>query len=134
MRLVLDCNVIIAAGLTRGTCSVVVDKAVRGHEVIVSHGIMTEYRAVMRRPKHQHAHEVLNDVVDDIEKVAVWVEPLTTSFGLLDPDDEIFLQTAVAGRASVLVTGNRKHFPAASYGGVQILSPAAFLERVPRGP
>ena len=131
MRLVLDCNVIIAAGLTRGTCAAVVELAVRSHEVVVSDGVIAEYRAVAQRPKHQRAHQALKSILDSLDQVAVWVEPTNVTFGLVDPDDEIFLQTAVAGGAAALVTGNQKHFPASSYAGVRILSPAAFLEQVP---
>lgn len=130
MRLVLDCNVIIAAGLTRGTCAAVVELAVRSHEIVVSDGVVMEYRAVAQRPKHERAHQALKSILDSIDEVAFWVEPTTETFDLVDPDDEIFLQTAVAGGAVALVTGNRKHFPAASYTGVEVLSPAAFLERV----
>ncbi len=129
MRLVLDCNVIIAAGLTRGTCAAVVELAVRSHEVVVSDGVIAEYRAVAQRPKHQRAHQALKSILDSIDEVALRVEPTTETFGLVDPDDEIFLQTAVAGGAAALVTGNQKHFPAVSYNEVEVLSPAAFLER-----
>jgi len=130
LRLVLDCNVVIAAGLTRGTCAAVVETAVRDHEIIVSKGVMAEYRAVSRRPGFRRAHEALETILDSIDEVACWVEPMSRTFSLVDPDDEIFLQTAVAGDAAVLLTGNKKHFPAASYEGVEILSPADFLERV----
>ena len=131
MRLVLDCNVIIAAGLTRGTCAAVVELAVRSHEIVVSDGVIAEYRAVTQRPKHQRAHQALKTLLDSIDEVALRVESTTETFGLVDPDDEIFRQTAVAGGAVALVTDNKGHFPAASYKGVDVLSPVAFLERAP---
>jgi predicted nucleic acid-binding protein len=47
---------------------------------------------------------------------------------LTDPDDEAFLEVALSGRASALVTGSKRHFPKRAYGEVRILSPAEFLE------
>lgn len=130
MRLVLDSNVVIVAGLTRGTCAVVVETAVRDHEIFVPRGIMAEYREVDQRPKMERANEALKRILYSIAAVASWVEPTTKTFGLVDSDDEIFLQTAVAGSAVALVTGKKRHFPAARYVGVEILAPAAFPERV----
>ena len=39
-----------------------------------------------------------------------------------DPDDEIFLERALAAKADYLVTGNTKHFPA-SWLDTRILTP-----------
>ena len=47
-----------------------------------------------------------------------------------DPDDDKFLETAVAGGANFLVTKNLKHFPYKSYGSVRIVSVATFLEEL----
>ena len=100
------------------------------HEIVVSNGVMAEYREVVQRPKMERASEALKRILYSIAVVGSWVEPATKTFGLVDPDDEIFLQTAVAGSAVALVTGNKRHFPAARYAGIEILAPAAFLDRV----
>ena len=69
-------------------------------------------------------------ITDRLEKVALLVEPSREgSFGLTDPDDEVYLATALAGRADVLITGNIRHFPAPRYGQIAILGPADFLAR-----
>ncbi len=44
------------------------------------------------------------------------------------PDDEPFLEVAIAGRARSLVTGNLKHYPEAARAGVAVLAPRAFIE------
>jgi predicted nucleic acid-binding protein len=46
---------------------------------------------------------------------------------LPDPDDEPFLNVAVAGKAACLVTGNASHFPAKLRQGLRVLSPSEFL-------
>jgi predicted nucleic acid-binding protein len=47
---------------------------------------------------------------------------------LPDPEDEPFLEVAIAGRVEAIVTGNKRHFPRKQYEGVKILSPVEFLE------
>ena len=129
MRLVLDCNVVIAAGLTTGVCARVVIEAVRQHSLVVSDQVLTEYQTVAARRKLRRAASRLREILDTIEAVALWVEPTSTVFGIDDPDDEIYLQTAEGGGAAALVTGNHRHFPEPHYGGIAILSPRAFLDR-----
>lgn len=129
MRVVLDCNVVIAAARTDGVCRAVLLTAVRRHEVVLSGPIIREYRTVGARPKHRPYHATMLAMTDLLERVAVVVEPAATAFGLADPDDEVYLATAVAGGARVLVTGNTRHFPASRYGPVEVLTPGAFLAR-----
>jgi len=46
-----------------------------------------------------------------------------------DPDDDLFLATALAGGAQVLVSGDRRHLLSMQeYAGVRIVGAAAFLE------
>lgn len=72
--------------------------------------------------------EALTFVIIEIERLAVVVEPADVLFGLRDPDDEVYLATAVAGGAT-LITGNTRDFTEARYGPVEVWSPRAFLDR-----
>jgi uncharacterized protein len=46
-----------------------------------------------------------------------------------DPDDDLFLATALAGGAQILVSGDRRHLLSMrEYVGVRIIGAAAFLE------
>lgn len=44
-----------------------------------------------------------------------------------DPDDNKFLETAIAGNADFLVTKNLKHFPSKRYQNVRIVKVSTFL-------
>ncbi len=70
----------------------------------------------------------MDTVTDLLERAAIAVEPDDPPFGLPDPDDEIYLATAVAGGAQALVTGNLRHFPQAICGTVAILTPRQLLD------
>ena len=45
-----------------------------------------------------------------------------------DPDDDIFLEVAVSGKADYIVTRNVRDFPADRFRGIRILTPEQFLE------
>ena len=71
-------------------------------------------------------------ILDAIVAVA---EPIRISYlwrpVLPDPGDDLVLETAVNGRAEMIVTFNRRHFePAASRFGVEILVPADAIRRL----
>lgn len=127
MRVVLDCNVVVAAARTEGVCRAVLLNVVRHHQLVLSAPIISEYRTVGARPKHKPYHQTMVAITDLLEQVASIVEPAARSFGLSDADDEIYLATAIAGGAEILITGNIRHFPEPRYGPVEILRPAHFL-------
>ena len=129
MRVVLDCNVIVSAARAEGVCREAVRGAIRHHQIFLSHPVVAEYEKIGRRPKHVRYRNELRIIIEEIKQAATVVEPATTVFQIKDPDDEIYLATAVAGNA-VLVTGNRRDFTEPKYGPVEVLSPRAFLERI----
>ncbi|MFA6021310.1 MAG: putative toxin-antitoxin system toxin component, PIN family [Rhodospirillales bacterium] len=109
MRIVIDCNIVVSAAGSKGVCADVVLLAVRHHDIILSEPILDECRLVAHRPKHaQYRHKLLS-IIDILESLAILIEPVETVFGLNDPDDEIYLATALAGEA-ILITGNSKDF------------------------
>ena len=128
MRVVLDCNVLVSAARVDGTCREVINRVVLAHEIVLSKPILSEYKAVAERRSQRPFRDVLNFVISDIERLAVVVEPASVVFGIRDPDDEVYLATAVAGGAT-LITGNTRDFTQARYGSVEVWSPRAFLDR-----
>ena len=70
-----------------------------------------------------------------LDALAIVLEPVRLSFlwrpMLRDADDDMVLQTAVSGRADLLVTFNRRHFEAASATfGIEVGPPAEALRRL----
>ena len=72
MRLVIDCNVVVAAARTDGTCRRALVAAMRKHDIIVCEAILAEYRQVAARPKQAAAAALLTFLIDRIEQVAVY--------------------------------------------------------------
>ena len=124
----MDCNVLVSAARVDGTCREVINRVVLAHEIVLSKPILSEYKAVAERRSQRPFRDVLNFVISEIERLAVVVEPASVVFGIRDPDDEVYLATAVAGGAT-LITGNTRDFTQARYGSVEVWSPRAFLDR-----
>ena len=129
MKVVIDCNVLVSAARSGGVCDTVIVEAVRRHEIVLSTPIVDEYKTIAERRGHAPYREGLLAIIGELEQVAIVVEPSDVVFGLNDPDDEVYLATAMAGDA-VLITGNRRDFTKSRYGTVQVFSPRTFLDRM----
>ena len=128
MKVVLDCNVVVAAGIKDGTCAACLWEIIRNHQIMVSSEIIEEYREVIARPKFKTSYSSLLQIVEILIDVADWVSPNACSIQLPDPDDTIYLASALEAKADFIITGNKKHLPALSYDQVRIVSPKEFLE------
>jgi putative PIN family toxin of toxin-antitoxin system len=128
MRVVLDCNVLISAGLNPGICRTVLYEVLESHQCILSAEILREYVTVARRKRFARAEEILISLIQVVSRNAAFVAPQSSALRLLDPKDQAYLDAALAAKAAVLITGNKKHFPDSAYQGVRILSPREFLE------
>ena len=132
MKVVLDCNVLISAGLNSGTCRDVFAAVIHSHQCILSKDIVGEYVTVARRKHFAKVAANLVGLIRSVSQNAVFVTPEPASLRLPDPKDQIYLDAALAAKADVLITGNKKHFPDAAYQGVTILSPREFLDMIGR--
>jgi uncharacterized protein len=130
VNIVLDTNVLVSGLLTPfGPSGKIVTMISAGHLVLyVDARILSEYREVLRRPKFDFDGEHITTLLDFIDRYALTVSSSPLKNHLPDPDDEPFLEVALASRASCLITGNAVHYPSEYREGVVILSPAEFLE------
>lgn len=126
----MDCNVVIAAGLTNGTCRKIFMSVLRDHTLIISEPIVKEYASVIQRKKFSAYQPYLQELVLTLCQLGELVDPIDCSFSLPDKDDEKYLATAQAGKASLLITGNKKHFPEDWYGNIQIVMPSDYEKSV----
>ena len=131
MLVVLDCNVLISAGLTDGTCRAVIREVAAQHRCVLSQEIFAEYQEVTARPKFASLQTAFARLLVLLESISVFVEPGSSPFVLPDPDDEIYLAAALLATAEILVTGNRADFPEERYAHTLILTPREFLDRFP---
>lgn len=130
MRIVLDTNVLVSAFLSPDGAPAQVLTLVLGGEVdlLFDARILAEYEEVLARPRFKLDADDVAEVLRQLEAEGERIAAAPVERQLPDPDDQPFLEVALAGRADAIVTGNPRHFPRGL--GVDVLSPRALLERL----
>lgn len=132
MRAVLDTNLLVSYLLTQGsTMSRIIDHWELGRFVtIVSPAMLDELKEVVNRPRLRPFMSADPQVlIDVIEQDAEFIPGDLKLTGICrDPKDDIFIACAVEGHADVLVSGDADLLTVGTYQGVQMITPAAFLQ------
>lgn len=134
----MDTDAIVAAMRSpTGASAAIIRKARQGKvALLLSVPLAMEYEAVCVRPEHQLAaglseHEV-RIVVDAVIATA---EPVKIHYlwrpQLRDPSDEMVLETAVNGRANLLITFNvRDYGTAPARFGIEVMTTREAVESI----
>ena len=130
MTLVLDTNVLVSGllspfGPPGEIVRLVTSAAVR---LCYDARILGEYRQGLQRPAFPFGRSRIEVLLDQIRADGHLVVPHPLAEPLPDPDDEVFLAVALAGRARYLVTGNLRHYPQNRRQGVHVVAPRQFLD------
>jgi putative PIN family toxin of toxin-antitoxin system len=130
VRIVLDTNVLVSALLTEEGPSAQVLTLVLGGELslLFDARILAEYAEVLARPRFEFDAKEVAETLQQLEGDGERVDSTPVEQKLPDPDDQPFLEVALAGKAAAIVTGNLRHFPSGL--GVDVLSPRALLGRL----
>jgi putative PIN family toxin of toxin-antitoxin system len=128
--IVVDTNVLIAAALNgRGVPMRVLVRIERHHELAFTARSMAELRETIARP--QFARHISNRerrrFLHRVYSVAVMHRVEGQISISRDPDDDVFLQIAIAADAAAIVTGDRDLLVLGEFAGIPILSPSRFL-------
>jgi uncharacterized protein len=127
----LDANVIISAIAFDGVPQQIVDRLLAGHfSHVTGENILIEVsrNAVekLRLPGRQ-----VDEVLDDIRAISSIYVPRGTRKYIAHTKDNLVLEVAIMGAATVLVSGDRKHLlPLSPFHGLIIEPPSAFLKRL----
>jgi len=134
LRVVFDTNVLVSAigwGGTPGRC---LDAALKGRLralscVEIMHELGGKLAVILGFTDDQ-VEVAIGSLASFFEFVAISGEMRGTQ---ADPGDDKVIECAVVGRASHIVTGDRKHLlPLERFGGVEIVSPAALIAIIQR--
>lgn len=133
MNVVLDTNVFVSGVFFSGPPASILGAWKRGSIVLlVSTPILAEYRRVLAELAEQFP---AIDPVPPMKLLAVHAR-LVNSTTLAeavctDPTDDMFLACALAGESQVVVSGDKALLRTSGYHGVEVLTPRAFLSRIP---
>lgn len=130
MKVVVDTNVLVSGLLTPfGPPGTIVRLIMAGRLYpCYDARIVAEYTEVLRRPSFPFSPDEIAALTAQIEATGVLSSPAPLAERLPDPDDEAFLEVAIAAHAEFLVTGNGGHFPPDRRCGVRVVSPRDFID------
>ena len=130
MRIVLDTNVFVSGLLTPFGSSAEIVRMVFSGELLlyIDARILSEYQDVLHRPKFKFNKDQIGILIDFIKQYGQFISSSPLTNRLPDPDDEPFLEVAIAGKVRSLVTGNTVHYPSPLREGIDIFSPTEFIE------
>jgi putative PIN family toxin of toxin-antitoxin system len=108
VRVVVDTNILVSALIKGGKPRRLVLKLLEEHTVILSRQMLAELADVLTRDKFVVKTSQVDRFLAILVRKSKIVKP-SSRFKIIkeDPDDDVVLNTAYAGKAEYLVTGDR---------------------------
>ena len=130
MRVFLDTNVLASATATRGLCADVLRGVFASHMLIVCDPLLSELDRVLVEKFHVPV-DIVADVLGLLRKDNVFANVgALPQVSIRDSDDLLILACALAGKADILVTGDKELLGLKQVGSIDIVSPRQFWERL----
>ena len=97
-------------------------------EIAINHPILSEYEEVIARLAMRYPEKKSTDWLGPIRRAGHLYYPTLLPAHTADPDDEMFIECAVAARADRIVTGDKGHLLSLREAdGIPIISASEFL-------
>jgi putative PIN family toxin of toxin-antitoxin system len=129
IRAVIDTNIFVSGFLGKGPPHKVLEAwSAAKFKLVVSDEIVMEYESVLNRLL-KHSPFLVNRTIESVSLHAEYVQPVPLNQKLCrEPNEEIFISTAVAGRANCIITGDKDLLVLNPVMNVEVLTPRAFLQ------
>ena len=132
VRVVLDTDILISYSLTpNGIAGKVSDYFIEHGPLLFSTETFAELETRLWRPKFDKyiTLEQRKRILHDLDMIALWTEITGKTNYSRDPDDEKFIETAIAGKADFLISGDSDLLDLGTLEGIPILSPREYWEK-----
>lgn len=130
IRAVIDTNVVVSGLLSPAGNEALILLAI--HQGLVrpcfSEEMLEEYAGVLARPKFASPADEIAALLAMFRNRGELIMPKAVTAVSVDPGDTKFLQCAETAQADYLVTGNKRHFPEATYGVTRVASASELLD------
>ena len=130
IRAVVDTNVLVSAMISSAGNEALLIMAINQGLIMpcFSVEILEEYADVLLRPKFGFQGTEVDALIDLLRRRGSLLDPAPPVRSSPDPDDDMFIACALAGKVDFLVTGNKRHFPQAQYADARVVNAAELLE------
>lgn len=131
-RVVLDTNIVISAVLTEGSPSRALRWVLDHAALVFSDATFEELASRLLKPKFDRyvGLQRRSELLADLKAMAEWTAISGALQASRDPDDDKVLETALAGQADCIVTGDGDLLALDPFEGVRILTAQGFLVAV----
>jgi putative PIN family toxin of toxin-antitoxin system len=129
-RIVIDTNGIVSAFIyPESIPGQALNLVLTRHRLLMSMDVAAEITEVMRRDKFDRflRRQLREEVVANLIRESEFVSTSTIVTACRDPDDNKFLEAAVDGRATAIVSGDDDLLALNPFRGIAILTPRDFL-------
>lgn len=127
MKVFLDTNVLASALTTRGLCAELFEVVLQSHELLTSDHVLRELERVLPGKLGQ-TQSVTDEFVALLRSEALLITAQHPAPSLPDPDDEPIVAFALAGNASVFITGDKALLELRRIENMLIISPRKLWE------
>jgi uncharacterized protein len=131
LRCVLDTNVLVSALLVPGSKPrQALDRAFSEGKVLLSFATLAELYDVLTRKQFRRYidEEDARSFVAALARESEWIDVNVQVNACRDPKDNKFLELAVSGQATQLITGDADLLVLDPFQGIRILPPQEFLD------
>jgi len=131
LRCIFDTNVLVSALLLPDSKSRhALDVALREGKVLISFATLAELNEVLSRKRFRRYvdEEDVRSFLAALTREAEWVDVEIQIQACRDPKDDKFLELAVSGQATHIVTGDTDLLALNPFQGIEILPPHRLLE------
>jgi putative PIN family toxin of toxin-antitoxin system len=131
MRIILDTNVFISGIFFSGPPSqILMEWKNKSFQIVLSEQILSEYQRVADELSHKYPQVEITPIIELVTIHGQLVDTTGISISICeDPDDNKFIECAIAGECEIVVTGDKHLLKLAGYGGIKILRPREFVDR-----
>ena len=131
MNIILDTNVFISGIFFSGPPSQILQAwQNESFQIVLSEQILSEYQRVADELSYKYAQV---DIAPIIELVTIHWKLIDTKGIEIsiceDPDDDKFVECAIAGKCDIIVSGDKHLLKLAGYKSIKILRPREFVEQ-----
>jgi uncharacterized protein len=134
IKAILDTNVFISGVFWKGPpFEILKTWQEQRFRLAISPPILDEYRRVLDEMTKKRPLPVLTSILRIIELHSEMVEPVSFAQPVCsDPDDDKFLEAALAARAGYVVSGDAALLKVKQYRGIEIVRPRQFVDLLSR--
>ncbi|MBI5634458.1 MAG: putative toxin-antitoxin system toxin component, PIN family [Nitrospirae bacterium] len=128
MRVVFDTNIFISALAIPGSLAVkAILKIIEGEDTLLTSRVLLDELLSTLARKFSHDAEQLSRVAVNISELAEMVKTGKRINVLKDDPDNRVLECAVAGKADLIITGDKEMLSLKGYKGIKIISLRCYL-------